>query len=81
MKKNLYLVMLSHSMDDIPLAIFEKVSDAVEFAKDASWEVPEDIADALNTPDCSTPNVISVVMFVDGVPASRDVIRSYDDEE
>ena len=81
MKKNLYLVMLSHSMDDIPLAIFEKVSDAVEFEKDASWEVPEDIADALNTPDCSTPNVISVVMFVDGVPASRDVIRSYDDEE
>lgn len=81
MKKNLYLVMLSHSMDDIPLAIFEKVGDAVEFAKAASWEVPKQIADAMNTPDCSTPNVISVVMFVDGVPASRDVIRSYDNEE
>lgn len=81
MMKKLYLVMLSHSMDDIPLAIFEKVGDAVEFAKAASWDVPEDIANAIKTPDCTTPTIISVVMFVDGVPASRDVIRSYDDEE
>jgi hypothetical protein len=70
--KTLYLVMLSHSMDDIPLAIFEKVGDAVEFAKAASWNVPKQVAKALNAPDCSTPNVISVVMFVDGAPVIRE---------
>lgn len=75
-----YLVVLSHTMDEIPLRLCDDSDEAFEFARAASWEVPEGMGRILELPDCNTPCVISIWAFKDGVPHGRVIVRDYDDE-
>ena len=75
-----YLVSLCHSMDDVPLRLFEDRDRAFEHAAAIGWDVPEDLIKRLELPDCSTPCVITVTTFQDGVPVSRVIVRSYEYE-
>lgn len=69
-----YLVMLHHEMDDLPLAIFSSYDDAKSFADNVE-AMPDDRTVSILDADCSTPNCVSVVTFVDGVLSDRTVVR------
>lgn len=80
MPQFLYLVNLCHAMDDVPMRIFDDVDEAFDFAISLSWDVPEEMLQRLQLPECSTPCCITVTTFKDGEPISRVVVRDYDSE-
>lgn len=63
----MFLVRLRHSMDDIPLYLTKSKQEALEYAKTASWDVPQRLLDNGVSPDCNTPCTIDIVKFVDGL--------------
>lgn len=77
-----YLVILSHTMDDIPIRLFEDRDEALAFADGLPWEAPSDLMQRLELPDCSTPASVTIVVFNnEGLPISRVIVKEYDDEE
>lgn len=78
----LYLVILSHGMDDIPVQLFNDRDQAFGLAESLDWDAPEDILQRLELPQCSTPCCITVTTFRDGLPISRVIVRYFmeDDE-
>lgn len=76
-----YLVNLCHSMDDVPMGLFENVDAAFEYAKALDWTVPPEMYQRLELPTCSTPVCVTVTTFRGGVPISRVVVRDFEDEE
>lgn len=75
-----YLVMLSHSMDDIPVALFDDKAAAVKCAKRQPEQPSRSLLDRLDYPECSTPICISVVTFgKNGRPTNRDIVTRYED--
>jgi len=76
-----YLVMLSHSLDDIPLRLFADRDEAFEFAESIGWELPLTIQKILELPDCGTPCVIAVWAYRDGEPVSRVIVRDWEDDD
>lgn len=76
-----YLVVLSHTLDEIPLRLFGDIDEAFAFARAASWDVPEEMLRVLELPDCNTPCVIAIWSFKDGVPHGRVIVRDYESEE
>lgn len=76
-----YVVILSHTMDDIPMAMFSDWDLALEYANEIDWDVSPSFAKMLALPDCSTPSVISILTFRNGRPCSRIVVREYEEEE
>lgn len=81
MSEFVYLVNLCHSMDDIPMRIFEDVNEAFDYAKTVDWAVPDELYKRLELPACSTPVCVTVTTFQRGVPISRVVVRDIEDEE
>ena len=81
MSEFVYLVNLCHSMDDIPMRLFEDVNEAFEYAKLVDWDVPDELYKRLELPACLTPVCVTVTTFLRGVPVSRVVVRSMEDEE
>ena len=75
-----YLVSLCHAMDDVPMGLFDDMDDAFIYAKDMEWEVPAEMLRRLELPACSTPCVITVTTFQNGLPVSRVVVRDHDSE-
>lgn len=82
-----YVVMLHHTMDDVPLRAFSGKSGddaknarktAREFAAKQGPEVHPDIAKTLGV-QCTTPCSISVVEFAYGVPVSKEIIKDFGD--
>lgn len=76
----LYLLNLCHAMDDVPMAIFDTLEDAMAAAVIMSWDVPAGLTQRLELPECSTPCCITVTTFHNGKPISRVVVRDYDSE-
>ncbi len=81
MSEFVYLVNLCHSMDDIPMRMFADVDAAFEYAKLIDWEVPDEMYKRLELPACSTPVCVTVTTFCNGVPMSRVVVRSFDEDD
>lgn len=78
--KYVYLVTLSHGMDDVPIRLFDDRDEAFAFAETMWWDVPDDLSQRLELPDCDTPAVISITTFGDGVPISHVIVREAIDE-
>lgn len=73
---NAYLVLLRHTMDDLPIALFGDRDRAVKFAQKTRPQPTDAIRNFYNA-DCATPVAVVVVEFVRGKPKrfvfSKDV--------
>lgn len=83
----MYLVMLTHDMDDLPVKLFDNETAAFDFANGLDGEPGEHIRKVFQT-DCSTPNCVSVVEFapteklISGCgysPTKRTIVKSLND--
>lgn len=74
----IYLVLLRHTMDDLPLFITGNYVEAVAAARNADWQPTEEIGRVFGL-DCTTPVCIDVVTFEDGVPVRLETIKEYDE--
>ena len=77
----MYLVILRHSMDDVPLYLSDQWDKAVDYAKAAGWQPPTEIDVALGLPDMRTPEMIQVIEFRGAKPHKVVFERLYDDED
>lgn len=77
---NGFLVVLSHSMDDFPIRLCSAREHAVMVAKATSWDLTDEQMNAFGR-DASSPCVIAIVEFKDGLPQGWDVIRNCDEED
>jgi len=77
---NGYLVLLCHTMDDLPVRFFATHFAACRFAQSLSGEPDKAIRDLFNT-DCSTPVCVKVVEFRDGAPLAMDLVKEFEVEE
>lgn len=75
----MYLVIERHTMDDLPIGLFETRAEAVKFAAEFTEPQSEKTVDRLGF-DCTTPCNISIVRFRGSRPQSMSCVRSYDDE-
>lgn len=62
----------------IPLC--HDIDDAMAFAYSLPWDVPDEMLQRLQLPECNTPCVITITAFDDGEPVSRVIVRDYEDE-
>ncbi len=69
-KGDLYLVMLIHAMDDMPLRLFADFAMARRFAERVR-PMPTDAIAELYGVDSAKPVSVEVLLFVDGVPVDR----------
>lgn len=77
----MHLVILRHTMDDVPLKLFVSRKAAEDYAEQVGWNPIDKVRTILNT-DCSTPCSIAIASFdANGDLEKCDVVRSYDDEE
>lgn len=76
----IYLVTLSHGMDDIPIRLFTDDLDAFSFADRLDWTAPSDLLRLLELPECNTPCVVTVTTFRDGEPVGRVIVKEFDVE-
>jgi len=65
MKLDGYLVVLRHTMDDIPLLLTSDEQEAIDFAKTVGPDYGEREKITLNT-DCGTPVIVAIYPFLDG---------------
>ena len=79
---NCYLVLLKHTMDDLPVRVFPHTkrgrAAALCFAGALKPMPEKNIRRVFNT-DCSTPCQAAVVEFVEGVPVEIIGSINYDD--
>lgn len=76
----MHLVVLRHTMDDLPLRLFDNLLQASEYASKVNWFPSEEVRDILHA-DCSTPCCICIVTFDNsGELESNQIVRSYYDE-
>lgn len=74
-----YLVLLRHTMDDIPVRLCDTLAEAAAVARATDW-MPTDSSAAL-FPQCSTPVGIDIVEFDDcGAPISLRHCRTWEEE-
>lgn len=73
---NGFLVLLVHTMDDLPVYFADKEVDAMVFAKNLLPDPPEAVRLVFNT-DCSTPVCVKVVRFSNGMPQSVEVVKDF----
>jgi len=62
---NGYLVVLRHTMDDLPIKLCATYEEALAFAKKTKGMPTRRIRDVIGT-DCSTPHSVSVYVFEKG---------------
>ncbi len=75
----MYLVVLSHTMDDLPIRLFSDRAEAEKFAGKVEV-MPEETERirALFRAARTMPLCVSIVTFRGGVPQKRDVVKSFD---
>ena len=71
-----YLVLLQHGMNDIPVRLFSVEQEAIAYAKKRKWK-PSKRERSVFDLDCSTPSVVSIVLFVQGKPYGRRIIKTF----
>ena len=69
---NCFLVLLRHTMDDLPVAVYDNKKDALFEAKRIAGDnlngMPTEAIRKVYSTDCSTPCVVCVVEFREGKP-------------
>ena len=75
---NGYLVLLRHTMDDLPLRFFgeNEYAKAKQFAR-SRGEMPTPHIRAVYNTDCSTPVGVDVVRFSNGVPVDVEMVVDF----
>jgi hypothetical protein len=73
-----YLVIWRHTMDDVPLGLFEKKTDALKMAQTISHRKAYQLSHHLGI-DCSTPVCFVVAEFENGAPQDLIYIGRDDD--
>jgi hypothetical protein len=73
---NGFLVLLCHGMDDLPIRLCAKEVDAMAYAEKVRPMPNKAIREVFNT-DCSSPNCVKVVRFVDGKPVSVRIVKTF----
>lgn len=74
---NAYLVLLVHSMDDLPVGLFATERAAVRFAESLKPKPTSAVRRMFQT-DCSTPLCVKVVPFVKGRPRGFAIVKDFD---
>jgi hypothetical protein len=73
----MYLVVLSHTMDDLPIRLCKTREEAEGIAAGLDGEVPEPIAETFMT-DASTPCCVKIVEFNDaGEVTEVSVVKDF----
>ena len=82
LNRDLYLVVLNHDLDDMPIRLFTNMDDAIQFADALPWSPPQNVLKLFSLPDDSIPCVITIIRFLNGIPVNRFFIRDFglDDE-
>ena len=73
---NGFLVVLHHTMDDLPIRLCQDRTEAEKVANETE-EMPTDEIRKILSTDCSTPCNVSIIEFVDGRPVDDAVVREF----
>jgi len=73
---NGFLVLLCHTMDDLPVGLFKSFQLALAHAR-AQEAFPDAILREVYCTDCSTPVCMKIVQFVGGKPIKCDVVMDF----
>ena len=71
-----YLVMLCHTMDDLPLGLFQAEHQAREYAKKVKRGDDKLCKSVMNS-DASTPLCVKLVTFREGKPKVCEVVQEF----
>lgn len=74
---NGWLVVLSHTMDDLPVRLCATREEALIYAKKLNPMPSKRLCKVFQT-DCSTPVAVEVVEFKDGVPVLAFMVKGFD---
>lgn len=73
---NGYLVMLSHTLDDLPVALFASAWDAQTFAENIKPDDGKSVGKLLQL-DATTPVCVKVLTFKEGRPDAVTVVKEF----
>lgn len=73
---NGFLVVLSHTMDDLPIRLCGTKKQAEKVANETS-EMPADEIRRVFSTDCSTPCNVSIVTYRKGHPVDCEVVKNF----
>ena len=74
---NGFLVMLVHTMDDLPVALFTTRGEAEQFAREQP-EMPTAEQRKIFDADCSTPCAVKICEFQNGSPLGMELAKLFD---
>ena len=77
---SIYLVLLRHDMDDLPVYMTFDREEAMDVARTLDWEPDQRVLEVFGI-RCNTPNLIDVVRFEGGRPVELICVRDYGDEQ
>lgn len=73
---NGFLVLLCHTMDDLPISLHSDKEKAMKAALDC-WDLPSVEIERVYRTDCSTPVCVKVVEFYRGKPVYCEVVKDF----
>lgn len=76
---SIYLVLLRHDMDDLPVYMTFDREEAMDVARTLDWEPDQRVLEVFGI-QSRTPNRIDVVRFEGGRPVELICVRDYEDE-
>lgn len=77
---NGFLVVLRHSMDDLPVGLFATWGEAHRYAMSIKGMPCDWDRDIFQT-DCSTPCAVAIATFKDSFVKAFDIVRDFDDDD
>ena len=76
---NGYLVLLIHTMDDIPVGLFADLTVATEYALERTWRLTREEAAKFDR-DGSEPVAVVIVQFKGGVLQDMLTVKVHEEE-
>lgn len=76
----MFLVLLRHTIDDVPLSLHATHEEALAAALAADPMPPFGLLEKLGWNECSTPVCISIVEFAGGTPIRSTIVRHFDSQ-
>jgi hypothetical protein len=71
---NGFVLMLRHTLDDMPVGLFQTYRDALIAAENRDWDLTANEEDIFAF-DATTPNNMAVIEFKDGAPVKMTIVR------
>jgi hypothetical protein len=72
---NGFLVLIRHTLDDLPVGLFRTEKEATTFALTCDIDVETKRTAKLMSLDATTPICVAIVSFVDETPTACDIVR------